>query len=211
MPISSKHKIIFVHIPKTAGTSIEYLLDMHGCKKDIGINRYLDQEPDFEHLFGSGLQHLSAKEIEKIIGQKIFKEYFKFSIIRNPYDRLISYFAWLDGKWVNNKMLTKENFYKYLNEYRLLNYIPFYNNFPKPQYKYLYIKKKLAVDFIIRYERLEEGIKEISSKIGLNINLPLRMKSFHMNYREYYNFNTVNIVRRLYYKDFKLFNYNLEL
>ena len=54
MPISSDYNCIFVHIPKTAGTSIEAALGMHGDLKKIGILPNPDQKKDTSLLFGNG-------------------------------------------------------------------------------------------------------------------------------------------------------------
>ena len=70
--INDNLKLIFVHIPKTGGTSI---------KKSLGItNRSLGY-------------HKRANDIKKEIPDK-WKNYFKFSVVRNPYDRVYSIYSY---------------------------------------------------------------------------------------------------------------------
>ena len=93
MPVSHGHRVIFVHIPRTAGSSIEKALNIFGEEND-GKNTYCP-----EKLYGlSGniyLQHLTIFEIRDTIRKRVFEchtfdEYFKFTFIRNPFDRMFS-------------------------------------------------------------------------------------------------------------------------
>ena len=144
MPISEKYKTIFIHIPKTGGTSVESALGMHGNKTDVGIHPYQNQRRNYPTLFGKGLQHLTAREIfyllarrskarnsalrsclkiinwmksiytePQIIYKNIRKEYYVFTIVRNPYDRLVSQMAWSEGKWVEGRQLEADIFKEY--------------------------------------------------------------------------------------------------
>ena len=117
MPVSHPHKTIFVHIPKTAGTSIEAVLGMHGAKKDIGVVPYFNQELDQERLYGRQLQHLTAQAIRAALGnESLFRSYFKFAIVRNPWDRLVSALAWTDQKWVRGEELKDGDFDRQVRE-----------------------------------------------------------------------------------------------
>ena len=71
--ISDKHKIIFIHIPRTSGTSIESAFDLN-----------MDKEGD---------KHLRASEIKKKTGSDKWNSYFKFSIVRNPWERFASMYS----------------------------------------------------------------------------------------------------------------------
>ena len=83
--ISHKHKFIFIHIPKTAGTSIEQALRDETCQLLPG-----------EWAAGRGLHaplnHLTLQELVDygILTPAQLKSYFKFCFVRNPWDRLIS-------------------------------------------------------------------------------------------------------------------------
>ncbi len=67
MPISSDYNCIFVHIPKTAGTSIEAALGMHGDIKTIGVLPQTNQKKDTSLLFGDYLQHYTAMQIKECV------------------------------------------------------------------------------------------------------------------------------------------------
>lgn len=207
MPINHQLKTIFVHIPKTGGTSLEYALGMHGKLKTIGLERYIDQKADVEHLFGAGLQHYNARQIKSYIGDVLFSNYLKVSIVRNPFDRLVSFLAWRNAGWYKKQILSIETFQNYLirSQKRFLKQkLPL----PCPQYDFLYARKKLLVDFIIYFEQLEEGLKKLSIRLNTDLKLEHRMNSWHLDYRLYYDEFSMKLAQKLYKKDFLHFNYN---
>ena len=100
--ISHKYKCIFIHIPKTGGTSIENAL-LGGKKQPTRI------------------KHKRAKDYLKQY-PKEWKQYFKFTVIRNPWDWMVSWYYW---RGQNSKTSIKE----FLTNYRLVhkknsNYLP---------------------------------------------------------------------------------------
>jgi hypothetical protein len=70
---SHKKQFIFIHVPKTGGTSIERSLKMTNGTNGHGVVRNL------------ALQHLTANEIKHILGEETFNQYTKISICRHPY------------------------------------------------------------------------------------------------------------------------------
>ena len=87
--ISDKHKCIFVHIPRTGGSSIETVLWPRKEEKDLwqGFTSRFNNEYQTD-----GLQHLYARNIRKAVGDR-FDRYFKFTIVRNPWDKAVSSYA----------------------------------------------------------------------------------------------------------------------
>ena len=91
--ISHKHKCIFIHIPKCGGTSIEDALFKPRNERTIkdlwsGPNKYQT----------GGLQHLMASHIIEEVGGDLFDEYFKFSFVRNPWEKMVSQFTFTIAK-----------------------------------------------------------------------------------------------------------------
>ena len=77
MFINHKHKFIFIHIPKNAGTSIRNSFRTEGYDQRVVNKRY---------------PHDSCSMIRKYCGEEVWNTFFKFAIVRNPYDRLVSYY-----------------------------------------------------------------------------------------------------------------------
>ena len=92
--ISFDKKFIFVHINKTAGTSIEKALSNYGVRK-------LEENSDLElELTYKQSQHFNTEEYKKHLGDG-YDDYYKFTIIRNPFDRVVSYYYGGGGKKKN--------------------------------------------------------------------------------------------------------------
>jgi chondroitin 4-sulfotransferase 11 len=218
MPVSHQHRTIFVHIPKTAGTSVEAVLGMHGRRQDVGIVPYFKQELDYEHLYGRQLQHLSAQEIRTHLNDDaLFSGYFKFTIVRNPWDRLVSSMAWTDQKWAKGVALTGDEFAQQLRQIQdalaaiaagaagvtLPHYL-------RPQTHYVLDSSgRPLVDFIARYENLANDWRVIARRLGPAVaaQLPLRMRSHHQHYRRYYSAETRALVGELYADEVRLLEY----
>jgi chondroitin 4-sulfotransferase 11 len=217
MPVSHRHKAIFVHIPKTAGTSIEAVLGMHGDKQDIGVVPYFNQEVDHEHLYGRQMQHMTAQSIRSVLeDDAAFDAYFKFTVVRNPWDRLVSALAWTGQKWARGELLTQLDFeqqvqqaYELFNVARSASGAPELPHFLYPQCLYVYdAQRRPLVDFVARYENLEADWRAICQKLGVDAPLPQRMRSHHKVYRDYYSPRTRDLEAEMYAADAEIFDYD---
>lgn len=207
MPISHQYKVIFIHIPKTGGSSVDTALGIHGDNNRGSI------KPAPEILFGvmgsKALQHLTALEIKKIVPQAVWQNYFKFAFVRNPYDRLISEYFWRQKL---NKKFRKVGFKKFL-----LNFVAPAKNRPlkhflddhyRDQYKFITDEnEKIMVDFVGKFENFIDDFKKICQSAQLNIKLPHLNKTKHQSYQQYYNEETKKIAAQLCQKDLSIFNY----
>jgi chondroitin 4-sulfotransferase 11 len=216
MPISHVYRTIFVHIPKTAGTSVESVLGMHGDKADIGIRPYFNQQIDREHLYGQDLQHMTAADLKQVLQQDgIFDSYFKFAIVRNPWDRLVSVFAWTNLKWANAQELTDKEFEASVRELHALfitaraaGQAPRVGPHLWPQVHFLVDRdRKPLLNYIARHENLAADWARIRTHIGVNAELPSRMRSHHRPYQSYYSETTRAMVAEIYAEDIAALRY----
>ena len=108
MILSHKYKLIFIHIGKTGGTSVEDTLskllglsidDMEYNKEIIDNIDKIGHTPDWatarDHSGKINCKHITGRDLKQIVGAKLWDSYFKFSIVRNPYDRLLSQYSML--------------------------------------------------------------------------------------------------------------------
>ena len=216
MPISHPLQAIFVHIPKTAGTSVEAALGMHGDKTDIGIRPYYNQTPDLEHLYGGNLQHMTAARLRIVLQDDgLFQRYFKFAVVRNPWERLVSTCAWSDQKWVRGSELASTEFDRLVRELYGAFRAAKTSSRPlvlpahlEPQVSYvLDDRRQPMLDFTARYENLAADWERIRTRLGVNAALPVRMRSHHRPYREYYDEETRAMVAEIYAEDARAFDY----
>jgi hypothetical protein len=201
--ISHKHKCIFVHIPKAAGTSIENMF-----LKDLGLdinNRHslLLGLNNNENIGSPKVTHLLASEYVNcsFLSQELFEKYFKFAFVRNPYDRLFSSYSY-----------RKYNQYMSFDTF-ILKKIPIlltHRNtayFYRTQYDYLYEEGEVLVDFVGKFERLNEDIKVVLNKLDLN-----HFALEHLNKSKTDKNNLkqlLHIYLKKYFIDFNLLRYTI--
>ena len=201
--INHKHKFIFIHIPKTAGTSVEKVLFKPPKKrttKDLWM---------FPNKYQTGaLQHLMASHIIQEVGWDVFFKYFTFSFVRNPYDKMVSQYKYT----INERpdllryigISDSASFKEYIERVMVTKLHVQWDC----QYKFLYINKKCVVDFIGKFENLQEDFNIVCDKIGIpRQQLPHKNKSKHKHYTEYYDEETKEIVAKKYAKDIEYFGY----
>ena len=216
MPISHLLKTIFIHIPKTGGTSVEAALGMHGEKRDIGIRPYFNQTIDTAHLYGRDLQHMTAAHLKTKLGDDvIYDAYFKFSIVRNPWERLVSTCAWAGQKWAKGDPLRQPEFddivrqlYERFEAARSASQTLVLPPHLAAQHTFICDSEmRPMVDCVARYENLAEEWPRISKKIGIDVPLGSRMKSHHQPYQDYYRENTRKMVAEIYARDTSMYRY----
>ena len=197
MVVCHTRKIIFIHIPKTAGSSIEHLLRDEGRYEleFIGVRN------------GRSTHHYMGIELKMIL-KELYPKYYKFSFVRNPYDRIISEYFWCRIKDVGYKFnKTFDEFLDYVEDV-IKNkkfFKPIENDHFIPQYSFLFFNNKLLVNNIFKYEDIETIVPLIKKKLKINTVLQHLNKS---------NKNEITLtdqqkerIYNLYKNDFQTFNY----
>jgi hypothetical protein len=201
--ISHKHKFIFIHIPKTAGTSIErFLLEVEGVRTPAcpawgpAWGKTLKPSEREEYLIAPG-QHNLFREYD----QKYRAAYFSFAFVRNPFDRAVSSFFY-EKRWGRSS-----SFKDFLKNPRHENDVHAVS-----QRDFIINKSnEPLVDFIGRFENLQDDFGVVCDKIGIQRKkLPCENKRQHKHYAEYYNDETREIVAEKYAKDIECFGYKFE-
>ena len=145
---------------------------------------------------------------------------FNFTFVRNPYNRMMSLFGYLKNiRFVKRNKGEDCTFEQFINDVINPNGTTAYNSFRKEdwsitQYDYCYNKSgKKKMDFIGKYENLQEDFKVLMDKFGINpeeYNLP-HIYSGHMKLKSYVNhpmfYEFILMVNKLYPKDFDIFGY----
>jgi len=203
--ILEKERTVFIHIPKTGGTSISNAL---GYSNDLRS------------------KHCSVVGYIERMNRLAYHRFFKFTVVRNPYDRIVSYFEWkrfniIEGTY--NKHITDEEmdmvmdkgfsnwFIKFVTNYRDKPFKTRYKTGPNNQTLMLINRKNvISIDSICRFETLERDFLEVAKKQELEIKVdkfPHSLKTDRKPYQEYYSNNAREIASRYYSQDLKNFNY----
>lgn len=194
-----KNKCIFFHIPKTAGISVSL------------------------SLFGHLSRHVNAQFYKCLFG-KSFETHFKFAFVRNPYTRLVSAYEYLKN--------TKDDFFKddlifkknVLDKYKTFDdFVRLWlkDNFKKskphfrPQFSFISVNGNLILDFLGRFESLEQDFEVICKHLNIQTtlqkeNISRYNKVDYLN-TYYSNPETVAIVQQIYKDDFNFLGYSTDI
>ncbi|MEP3387245.1 MAG: sulfotransferase family 2 domain-containing protein, partial [Reichenbachiella sp.] len=190
------HKCIFVHIPKAAGIAISQSL--------------------FNNLGGG---HETIQYYQEILKPSDFEHFYKFTIVRNPWDRLHSAYEYLksggfgpnDKTWFLNNLSTFKNFEDFVLNWLSKENSNAYIHF-NPQVNFLKDQHgKINFDLIGRYETLSDDVDQIKQR--LNIPHKLQNKNVNLkkrNYQEAYTKKMIEKVESVYSDDVKIFNYKFQ-
>jgi hypothetical protein len=216
MIISHKHKFIFIHLGRTAGRSLTVALAPHCGEEDI-----ITPAGKVPGRNNRGFtRHFTALEIRNAIGRERFEEYFKFTIERNPWEKIVSrYWAYAGDpekslykripEWVLGRPLTfKEWFELRILQARFLTFGHY--RFPRhwPDYTE---NDRLLVDFIGRYENLTAHLAVLSDRLGFPITLTARrgtaLHKQRIPYTELFDDRMRQIVEAYFAKDLAFLGY----
>ena len=199
--ISHQYKCIFIHIPRTAGTAIEEWI----CGDD-----WWNIEKETKHLLAS-----QARELYK----DHWDSYFKFSFVRNPWDRMVSclesfedffkvaYAGTLDLEGYKKEFgypLTIENDYRFTKRKDL--------QLAKHQDHCVYLNiLDEELDFIGRFENLRKDIAFIKDRLKIEKDFSFKVKDVAPRrkgkYQDYYDGKSRKTVEDLFKNDIKAFGY----
>lgn len=188
-----------MHIPRVGGSSLEQWL----CGAD-----WWNVQPATKHLLAS-----QTKELYK----EYWDDYFTFSFVRNPWDRVVSGLKF-PGYFGIHFQESNLNFDKYIHTFgseTVLEYDHRYyrredlvseNHIPGQIYGNILDEK---LDFIGRFETLSEDCGLLREILGVEteMNIHLEKSQRHQDYRDYYNESAIECVRKLYAKDIERFQY----
>ncbi|MDY7005505.1 MAG: sulfotransferase family 2 domain-containing protein [Cyanobacteriota bacterium] len=151
--LSIQKKFLFINIPKTAGNSIQNVLKHYSEDKIVclnplpdGIERFEVRDKNFPNIH----KHSSLLDYYQVLSPDVFHSLYKFAVLRNPWERMISYFfsphrqtqKWNRDEFID--LLRKvPTMFDYLNTYGLQS--------SKPE-----------VNFVMRFESLENDFRKVS-------------------------------------------------
>lgn len=187
--VSNKFKYVYFSIPKNATTSIKKYLERY-TTIDIGsltLNNGYNIEYNYE-----------------------WDKYFKFSIIRNPWDRILSCFLDKTKQCIGQEW--ELDYYKQYYEYSFEEFIDkltekniMYDGHLMPQ---SYMIDMTKINFIGRFENLTNDLYFIQQEIGIpKENITHENITYHQNYSDYYDKNSKDKIYLLYKNDIEKFRY----
>ena len=201
---------IFVHIPKCAGTSIEQALIPIATGKN-GFPELTELDRCRYWLPGTkGLQHSKLRRYSRHFR---LKRFFKFAIVRNPWDRAISQITYLRST-AHAHLFRRKNFKEQVRTYCTTTRYIWGHDLSACQADYLFGPNgKVAIDFVGRFESLEHDFTEVCRTIGI-IPPPVLPHVFDskrkVHYSAFYDDESAAWIKARFAKDIEMFDYHFE-
>jgi len=230
MIISHEHKFIFLKTKKTAGTAIEaalfelcgprdvitpYREESEGDRKGLPPQNYRIDHPlkpkrpllrrllmrpeRYYHPSVGYYEHMPASRVRDYVGEEVWRSYFKFAFDRNPWDRQVSWYL-----YKTKSKRARPTFERFMASRRRA----YVNN-----HEIYTIEGKLAVDFVGRYENLEEDLNKALQMAGVKRTIAVPRTNVTPNkdesrsYRSYYSPATEALVAEWYQPEIALLGY----
>lgn len=222
MILSQAYGFLFVHVPKTAGTSIADALGRYGRGENRTLLRSLTHRFPFQEDIKRAYfrKHDTASKMIAKLGRETFDRFLSFSVIRNPFDHAVSHYEFMKDFRIAStaRKIRAMSFREYLH-YRMKP--PFWNDtffarLPDQTHFLIDSTGAIAVKRLIRFECLASEMERLARDLNLpDFRLqhanPTHSKSSNRPFRSYYDPETEDLVRRLYARDFRLLGYPAEL
>ena len=200
--ISFQKRFLFVHIPKTAGNSIQSILRRYSEDEIValrpeqdGIERFGIRNPNYKIK-----KHSTLAEYRTALDEARFRDLYKFTCVRNPWDRMVSYYfrpaqkveAW-DRREFRKLILRALSVTDYLRLDKGES-DPFGN-----------------VDYIIRFENLADDFRAVCARLDIPATqLPQYNRSNREHYSKYYDAELRELIRKRFAPEIERFGYAFE-
>lgn len=205
MIISTLHNFLFVAIPKTGTHSVRQALREHMGPQDLEqVGLFVQKKFPVPELAKLQHGHLTLQQIRPYLRPTEWESLFKFAFVRNPFDRFISYCAFMtraQGDFERDPQRVMRDF--------LFEAPPHGHLLFQPQHGFVTdADGSMLADQIGRVEQMQQSYDEIAARIGIP-SRPLDKvnASERRDYRDYYNQQLIDGVARIYARDLELFGY----
>ena len=205
MIVSHLHRYIFVAMPKTGTHSVRQALREHLGPDDIEqVGLFVNKRFPFDEVAQIRHGHLSVRQVRPYLGDDVCDHYFKFTFVRNPFDRFVSYCAFMTRQHGAFERDPQGTMRRILFELRPMDHVHV-----QPQYTLLTAADDaLEMDFIDRVERMQDDYDTVCAKVGIPSRALDKVNSSKRgDYRQYYDQALIDGVTELYRRDLELFDY----
>jgi hypothetical protein len=223
MPIDMSKGVLFVHIPKTGGTTICALLGLFGTEHFHASQPLPKLSPNYKSP-----QHFTYRELCRNLSADFCARAYKIAFVRNPWDRFVSEFCWRKNMYMCRRSIAPQDLYYSEADLTSLETFARLLELPRRQREdcergldghletqrsYLVNEEdRIAVDFLGRFERFETDVRRMMAHLNLPLDkgcLTGLMRGDRLsNYRPYYSNRTRKIVENHYAEDIREFGYS---
>lgn len=209
MIVSHRHRFIFAAVPKTGTHAVRQALREQLGDEDVEqVGLFVDRRFPWQDLAAIRHGHLSLTQVRPHLGEAAFDGYLKFAFVRNPFDRFVSYCAFMLRGGDVFERRPREVMRNFLFEQPPEQHILF-----QPQASLLVDGdgETLLTDVVGRVEDMQASYDAICARIGIPSRPLDRVNGTRRgDYRRYYDADLADAVAARYAQDLDLFGYTFE-
>jgi hypothetical protein len=204
MIVSRKHKFIFVAIPKTGTHSVRQALRPALGPDDMEqVGLFVSKQFPIPELAKLQHGHVSLAQLRPHFAAEEFDQFLKFTFVRNPFDRFVSYCAFItrqSGQFAR----TPQEVMRFVVDNPPHHHVLF-----QPQHSFICDGDgRVLADQIGRVEQMQESFNMICARIGIApASLEIVNRTSRGDYRDYFDAGLKGAVAKLYERDLDLFGY----
>ena len=215
MIISSGRRYIFVHAPKTGGTAMALALEARAMKDDIFAGDTPKAKARTARLKDIGTKkkltkHSMLAELDGYLSPEDLRGYFVFTLVRNPWDRMVSYYHWLRDQTFDHPAVILS---KGLNFEGFVAHPTTHSSMQQSSFAHYVTDAEGCerCDLFIRLEHLAEDIALLEAHLGFALNMPHANASRRKtDFRDYYTDESRARVAAMSEVDIARFDYRFE-
>ena len=216
MILSRGRRYIFVHAPKTGGTSLALMLEAKAMADDILVGdtpKAKRRRGRLEGIETSGRlwKHSRLSDLDGLVTQEEMEDFFVFTLVRNPWDRMVSYYHWLRDQGFDHPAVASakaNDFAGFLADPVVADGIA-----KNPYGRYVADGQGVErADHFIRLENLREDLAPVEAALDTKFHEVLHENASnrHEDYRRYYGVAEVERVADLCAEDISRFDYSFD-
>lgn len=222
MLLSHDKKFIFIHVYKTAGTSVRqqflpYCRPLDRLVYDypvsrklvVGMNKVFSLQNDGNRKFTGFHKHEAASVVKEKLGAGLWDDYYSFAFVRNPFD-------WLTSLYFYIRQSPSHLHHAKANSFDFSDWLQWYIHEHGFQRQSKYVADEngvVLVNKLGRFERLEDDLEEISLKLGIpfeKVQHKNASRQKKRDFRSYYSDADRELVEQKYATDLNLFGYHFD-
>lgn len=216
MILSRGRRYIFVHAPKTGGTALALALEARAMADDIMLGdtpKALKRRRRVRAVEASGRlwKHSMLTDLYGLVTQDEIEAFFVFTLVRNPWDRMVSYYHWLRAQSFDHpavRLAARTEFSAFVADPQTDAAM---RAFPYGRY----VSDAAGVeraDLFVRLEHLEEDLAPLEGHLGFSLGVLPRENASnrHRDYRVYYDDETAARVAEACAEDVARFRYRFD-
>ncbi|MEN8893587.1 sulfotransferase family 2 domain-containing protein [Planktotalea arctica] len=212
MIISKARSYVFVHIPKTAGTALTLALEARAAKDDLIIGdtpKARQRRKRLADLTPAGRlwKHATLADIDGVLSAQELDKMFCFTLVRNPWDRAVSYYHWLRAQSFDHPAVGLAQEMAFGPFLRHPETVRAFRNSPAGFYM-IDAAGNERCDAYIRIEHLAQDLKPLETHLGFDLTVGrVNSSDRAVDYRSYYDDDLAEFVAALCAEDIARFGY----